>query len=134
MSLSSTLEFEPIAVAARRFSELLRNDCTERLAESWRPRHGLVRPPVHRSNGTDVVVVRQLESGDCGLVRGDLIEAGISCQPERFPGLVERAEAEVAAALNIDRRKRRWHPAARSGISQIVDDVHVQGALLMRRR
>jgi len=59
-------------------------------------------------------------------VARDLLEAGIRLKAERLARLVERAEAEIAAALDIDRRQVLPVRGVEQEVAQAVNDARVQ--------
>ena len=65
---------------------------------AWRS----ARPPVQRST-LSTLPNACCSAGDRAAVVGDLAEVGVRLEAERLARLVERAEAEVAAALDVDR-------------------------------
>src|SRR5207245_2763228 len=70
--------------------------------------------------------IRRLERLQRSWVARDLVEAGIRRKAERLARLVERAEAEIAAALDIDRRQVLPVRGVEQEVAQAVDDARVQ--------
>jgi hypothetical protein len=60
-----------------------------------------------------------------GRVAGDLVELRIRLQPQRSAGLVERAQAQVPAALDVDRGEVQAHGGVEQEVAQILDDARV---------
>jgi hypothetical protein len=78
-------------------------------------------PQVHLVDGPE----RRPQGVDGGGVAGDLVELRIRLQPQRGPGLVERAQAQVPAALDVDRGQVQAHGGVEQEVAQVLDDAGV---------
>ena len=120
-----TLILKPQPVAVAQVLELRSNDGSERLSH-----HGSGEMVLREAAGPQVdlidAAISLLERLQRSWVARDLLEAGIRLKAERLAGLVERAEAEVAAALDVDRRQVLPVRGVEQEVAQAVDDARVQ--------
>src|SRR5207237_8114167 len=120
-----TLILKPQPVAVAQVLELRSNDGSERLSH-----HGPGKMVLREAAGPQVDVIDAaislLERLQRSWVARDLVEAGIRIKAERHARLVERAEAEIVAALDIDRRQVLPVRGVEQEVAQAVDDARVQ--------
>src|SRR6185295_15758821 len=112
------LEIVPIAVAQG--SELISDD----LAEGWSDDRSFSMI-LRQSTGPQIdsidIAIGLLERR-CGLrIRAELSEAGVGRKPQRLPGLVQRAQPKIMAALDIDRRQIHAVRRVDQEIPQTID-------------
>src|SRR5262245_60392129 len=120
-----TLVLKPQPVPVAQVLELRSNDGSERLSH-----HGSGEMVLGEAAGPQVDVIDAaislLERLQRSRVARDLLEAGIRLKAERLARLVERAEAEIVAALDIDRRQVLPVRGVEQEVAQAVNDARVQ--------
>src|SRR5262249_7708279 len=120
-----TLILKPQPVAVAQVLELCSNDGSESLSH-----HGSGEMVLGEAAGPQVDVIDAaislLERLQRSWVARDLLEAGIRLKAERHARLVERAEAEIVAALDIDRCKVLPVRGVEQEVAQAVDDARVE--------
>ena len=83
-------------------------------------------PPLPGAGRLGTTSISLLERLQRSWVARDLLEAGIRLKAERLARLVERAEAEIVAALDIDRCQVLPVRGVEQEVAQAVDDARVQ--------
>ena len=120
-----TLVLVPKAVTIAQILEGMGDDDAKGLAEH--PARLVVLgqaagPQIHRIHAAIGILQRRRRRA----VRGDLAETRIGLQPQRLPRLVQRAQAQIAAALDIDRGQIHRHRRHIEEIAQILNNMHIQ--------
>ena len=113
---------EPVAIAQRQ--ELLRHDGLEGLAQE-----GAGHQPLGQAADPQFdighVGICGLKSGQRAGITGDLPEAGEDGQSQRRARFVQRGQAQVAAALDVDGRQILPHARVEQEAAQILDDAGI---------